>query len=74
MFYHTLWNLFFYYLLFQLTFILINTDNKHDNDFSSFTFSTVFVAVFIRNKAHILPNFLHYLQHMNYPKTKLILW
>ena len=35
---------------------------------------TLMVATMIRNKAHSLPYFLHYLQHLDYPKDRISLW
>ena len=35
---------------------------------------TVMVAVLVRNKAHTLPWFLHYLQNLDYPKQRVRLW
>ncbi len=35
---------------------------------------TVFITLFIRNKAHILPYSLHYLEQQDYPKDRISLW
>ncbi|XP_067613087.1 glycosyltransferase 25 family member [Eurosta solidaginis] len=35
---------------------------------------TVVIALLVRNKAHILPLFLTYLEHLNYPKQQIALW
>ncbi|XP_053953383.1 glycosyltransferase 25 family member [Anastrepha ludens] len=35
---------------------------------------TVVVALLVRNKAHILPLFLTYLERLNYPKQQMALW
>ena len=36
--------------------------------------STVTIALLIRNKAHVLPIFLKYVELLNYPKQRTILW
>ena len=35
---------------------------------------TVMIAVLVRNKAHTLPFFLHYLEKLHYPKHRIGLW
>jgi len=35
---------------------------------------TVMMAVLVRNKAHTLPWFMHYLQNLDYPKQRIRLW
>lgn len=35
---------------------------------------TVVVVLLVRNKAHILPLFLTYLERLNYPKEQIALW
>lgn len=35
---------------------------------------SVVIVTLIRNKAHILPYFLTYLQEQNYPKDRISLW
>ena len=35
---------------------------------------TVFVAVLVRNKAHSLPYTLRYLEDLDYPKDRMIIW
>lgn len=35
---------------------------------------TVLIVLLVRNKAHILPYFLTYLERQNYPKSRLSLW
>ncbi|XP_077504632.1 procollagen galactosyltransferase 1-A-like isoform X3 [Amblyomma americanum] len=35
---------------------------------------TLLIAVVLRNKAHVLPQFFGYLEQQNYPKSRLSLW
>lgn len=35
---------------------------------------TVVVALLVRNKAHVLPLFLTYLEQLDYPKSRISLW
>ena len=35
---------------------------------------TVMVAILVRNKAHVLPYFLHYLEQQEYPKQRMSIW
>lgn len=35
---------------------------------------TVLIALMVRNKAHILPYVLSYIEQQNYPKNRLALW
>lgn len=35
---------------------------------------TVLISILARNKAHILPYFLTYLEALNYPKDRIALW
>ena len=35
---------------------------------------TVMIATLIRNKQHVLPWFLYYIQNLDYPKNRVILW
>ncbi len=35
---------------------------------------TVMVAILVRNKAHVLPHFLHYLEQQDYPKHRMSIW
>lgn len=35
---------------------------------------TVMVAILVRNKGHVLPYFLHYLEQQDYPKDRMSIW
>ena len=35
---------------------------------------SVFLAILARNSAHMLPNFLGYLENLDYPKDRISLW
>ncbi|XP_066581684.1 glycosyltransferase 25 family member [Prorops nasuta] len=35
---------------------------------------TVLISILIRNKAHVLPYFLHFLEQQDYPKHRISLW
>ena len=35
---------------------------------------SVMIAILIRNKAHTLPFFLNYIEHLDYPKDRIRLW
>ena len=35
---------------------------------------TILIALLVRNKGHILPYVLSYLEEQNYPKQRLALW
>lgn len=43
-----------------------------DNDIEMFP--TVMIAILIRNKAHVLPWFLKYIENLDYPKDRIIVW
>ena len=35
---------------------------------------TVMVTILVRNKAHVLPYFFHYLEKQDYPKDRMSIW
>lgn len=35
---------------------------------------TVLITLLVRNKAHILPLFLSYLEQLDYPKQRIAIW
>lgn len=35
---------------------------------------TVLIGILVRNKAHVLPYTLSYLEKLNYPKNRIALW
>ena len=35
---------------------------------------TIFIPIFVRNKAHALPYFLGGLENLAYPKTRIRIW
>lgn len=37
-------------------------------------YPTVVVGLLVRNKAHTLPYFLHYLENLDYPKERMTIW
>ncbi|ESO04768.1 hypothetical protein HELRODRAFT_111764 [Helobdella robusta] len=41
---------------------------------ASSTAPSVMIAILLRNKAHTLPWFLHYLEKLDYPKNRIRLW
>lgn len=43
-----------------------------DNDIAMLP--TVVIAILIRNKAHVLPWFLKYIENLDYPKDRIIVW
>lgn len=49
-------------------------EGVHDEGAQEHARPTVMIAVLVRNKAHILPYFLHYLQELDYPKDRITLW
>ena len=72
-----------YILLLSCCIIICNgfNDNKHDHSQGPNSVRnpverepTVLIPLLIRNKAHILPYFLNYLQNLNYPKDRISIW
>ena len=45
-----------------------------NGEFSLQNEPTVFIAIFVRNKAHTLPYFLTLLEGLDYPKDRISLW
>ena len=45
-----------------------------DQDESRALQPTVLIAVLVRNKAHVLPWSLHYIENLNYPKDRIYIW
>lgn len=35
---------------------------------------SVFLAIIARNAAHLLPNWLGYIEHLDYPKNRISVW
>jgi len=63
----------FFGLCFILSFLsVISSDNP--NAFVTQDTPSVMVALLVRNKAHVLPWSLHYIQHLEYQKDRMSLW
>ena len=45
----------------------VEEESNHDQP-------TVMVAILVRNKAHVLPYFFHYLEKQDYPKDRMSIW
>ena len=51
-----------------------NARTKVDDDFDQEFFPTVSIILLARNKAHVLPRSLYYLEQLDYPKSRISLY
>lgn len=52
--------------------ILVCISGQDEEDYQESP--TVLIALLVRNKAHILPMFLSYLEQQDYPKERMAIW
>ena len=66
-------------MLFLYFILLLNTkikaqETNYEGEVTGHDQPTVMVAILVRNKAHVLPYFLHYLEQQDYPKDRMSIW
>lgn len=49
-------------------------DSDEDLELKSELEPTVLITLLVRNKAHILPLFLSYVEQLDYPKQRIAFW
>ena len=62
------------YILLILKVDAEDQSNENVEEESSHDPPTVMVAILVRNKAHVLPYFFHYLEKQDYPKDRMSIW
>ncbi|XP_069121239.1 procollagen galactosyltransferase 1-like isoform X1 [Argopecten irradians] len=67
-----------FFSLFFCLFTVSRTDEVDENDDMDDNperfYPTVMIAILVRNKEHVLPWFLEYLERLDYPKDRIALW
>lgn len=52
----------------------LDADSDLKSELEEYEQPTVLITLLVRNKAHILPLFLSYLEQLDYPKQRIAIW